>query len=151
MSSSPYPTHDGKIQSSRFTNKTKLAYLEVNIPLSLPQSTQDVPKLHFTNPIGYLRALFYVTSFPVILVGGMQYTIYECLATPLSILMIESNDLNYLSEELIHLPPGLRGVLAPYTTGELPETAKAHNLAQTKASTSQSKKPDYYLCSLFWQ
>lgn len=137
---------DGRIEPPRLMNKAVLPYLKANIPPSLRESSQDVPKLRFPNPFSCLRALFQKASFLVILVGGMQYTIYGCLATSLSTLMIDLYDLNYLTGGLVYLPSGLGGVLAAYTTGRVLDrdyrkTAKAHNLPESKASNDLADFP----------
>lgn len=76
-------------------------------------------RLRFPNPISSLAALFQKATFLVLVVGGIQYTVYGCLASSLSTQMIHVYHLNYLTGGLVYLPSGIGGILAAYSTGKL--------------------------------
>lgn len=137
---------DGRIEPSRTINKTILAFLRPKIPSSLRKVSKDVPKLRVPNLLSCLRTLLQKASFLVILVGGIQYTIYGCLATSLSTLMIKMYDLNSLTGGLVYLPSGLGGILAAYTTGRILDkdyrtTARVHGLPEDKSSNDLTQFP----------
>ena len=102
--------------------------------------------IRFPNPLTCLVTLRQRATFLVILIGGIQYTIYGCLAASFSTLMIQLYGLNYLTGGLIYLPCGVGGVLAAYTTGKLLDkdyvrTAKRYNLPIDKSSNDLSNFP----------
>lgn len=139
---------DGRIPPPRLMNKTVLPFLKPNIntPTFSRTLSKKIPKLHVPNPFSCLRKLFQKASFLVILVGGIQYTIYGCLATSLSTLMIDLYDLNYLTGGLVYLPSGLGGIIAAYATGRILNrdyrtTAKANGLPENKASNDLADFP----------
>ena len=103
-------------------------------------------KIQFPNPLTCLITLWQRASFLVILVGGIQYTVYGCLAASFSTLMIRLYSLNYLTGGLIYLPCGVGGVLAAYTTGKLLDrdyvrTAQRYNLPVDKSTNDLSNFP----------
>ena len=103
-------------------------------------------KIQFPNSLTCLITLWQRASFLVILVGGIQYTVYGCLAASFSTLMIRLYSLNYLTGGLIYLPCGVGGVLAAYTTGKLlnrdyVRTAKRYNLPVDKSTNDLSNFP----------
>ena len=103
-------------------------------------------KVRFPNPLTCLITLWQPGTFLVILVGGIQYTVYGCIAASLSTMMIRLYDLNYLTGGLIYLPCGVGGVLAAYTTGKLLDrdyirTAKRYNLPIDKSTNDLSNFP----------
>ena len=102
--------------------------------------------IRFPNPLNCLITLRQRASFLVILVGGIQYTVYGCLAASFSTLMIRLYGLNYLTGGLVYLPCGIGGVIAAYTTGKLLDrdyirTAKRYNLPVDKFTNDLSNFP----------
>lgn len=102
--------------------------------------------IRFPNPLNCLTTLLQRASFLVSLVGGIQYTVYGCLAASFSTLMIRLYDLNYLTGGLIYLPCGIGGVLAAYSTGKLLDrdyirTAKRYDLPVDKSTNNLSNFP----------
>ena len=102
--------------------------------------------IRFPNPLNCLITLRQRASFLVILVGGIQYTVYGCLAASFSTLMIRLYNLNYLTGGLVYLPCGIGGVIAAYTTGRLLDrdyirTAKRYNLPVDKTTNDLSNFP----------
>ena len=102
--------------------------------------------IRFPNPFTSLVTLQQRATVLVILIGGIQYTIYGCLAASFSTLMIQLYGLNYLTGGLIYLPCGVGGVLAAYTTGKILDrdyvrTAKRYNLLVDKSSNDLSNFP----------
>ena len=102
--------------------------------------------IRFPNPLNRLTTLLQRASFLVSLVGGIQYTVYGCLAASFSTLMIRLYDLNYLTGGLIYLPCGIGGVLAAYSTGKLLDrdyirTAKRYDLPVDKSTNNLSNFP----------
>ena len=71
------------------------------------------------NPFSCLIALVDRSNFIVILVGGLGYTVFGCLAASLSAQMMDLYALNYLTGGLLYLPSGVGGILAAYMTGRL--------------------------------
>lgn len=103
-------------------------------------------EVRFPNPLTCLITLWQPGTFLVILVGGIQYTVYGCIAASLSTMMIRLYDLNYLTGGLIYLPCGVGGVLAAYTTGKLLDrdyirTANRYNLPIDKSTNDLSNFP----------
>lgn len=132
------PSH--LINRSLFPNPKPSAYHRSDAELA-PKRT-----IRFPNPLNCLIILWQRASFLVILVGGIQYTVYGCLAASFSTLMIRLYSLNYLTGGLIYLPCGIGGVLAAYTTGKLLDrdyirTAKRYNLRVDKSTNDLSNFP----------
>ena len=71
------------------------------------------------NPFSCLIALFDRSNFIVLLVGGLGYTVFGCLAASLSAQMMDLYALNYLTGGLLYLPSGVGGIFAAYMTGRL--------------------------------
>ena len=93
----------------------------------------------FPNPMSCLSALLQKATFLVLVVGGLQYTLYGCLAASLSTQMIKLYQLNYFTGGLIYLPCGIGGMIAAYSTGKLLDHdyrmyARKHNLPENKSA-----------------
>ena len=86
-----------------------------------------------------LSALLQKATFLILVVGGLQYTMYGCLAASLSSQMIEIYHLDYFTGGLLYLPFGIGGIIAAYSTGKLLDHdyriyARKHNLPETKSA-----------------
>ena len=82
----------------------------------------------------------------MIVVSGLQYTIYGCLAASLSTQMIAIYSLSYLTAGLVYLPPGIGGVVAAYSTGKLLDyeyriIARKHGLPVSKSDNDITTFP----------
>lgn len=138
--------NDGSIRPRRLINRPLFPNLKPSV--SRRRDAEVAPKsaIQFPNPLNCLITLWQRASFLVILVGGIQYTVYGCLAASFSTLMIRLYSLNYLTGGLIYLPCGIGGVIAAYTTGKLLDrdyirTAKRYNLPVNKSSNDLSNFP----------
>lgn len=107
-----------------------------------------VPKqaIRFPNSLTCLVTLLQKAFFLVILVGSLQYTVYDCLATSFFTLMIDFCFLNYLTGDLVYLPCEIGGIIAVYTTGRILDrdyirTAKRYNLLINKFSNDIFRFP----------
>lgn len=103
-------------------------------------------EIRFPNPLTCLITLWQPGTFLVIVVGGILYTVYGCIAASLSTTMIRLYALNYLTGVLIYIPCGVGGVLAAYTTGKLLDrdyirTAKRYELPIDKSTNDLSNFP----------
>ena len=76
-------------------------------------------KGRFPNLLTCLAVLWQRASCIVIVVGGIQYTIFSCLGASLSAQVIELYSLNYLTGGLVYLASGCGGLIAAYGTGRL--------------------------------
>ncbi len=138
--------NDGSIRPPRLINRPPFPNLKSSA--SRRSDVEVAPKraIRFPNPLTCLITLWQRASFLVILVGGIQYTVYGCLAASFSTLMIRMYSLNYLTGGLIYLPCGIGGVLAAYTTGKLLDrdyirTAKRYNLSVDMSTNDLSNFP----------
>jgi multidrug resistance protein len=98
------------------------------------------------SPINSLTTLLDRANFIVILVGGITYTIYGCLAASLSAQVIHIYSLNYLIAGLTYLPAGIGGMFAAYFTGKLLDyeyriTAERQGIPSNPRSTSLANFP----------
>lgn len=137
---------DGSIPPPRLINKPFLPYLRPSVSRRTDAEVAPKRVIRFPNPLTCLIALWQRASFLVILVGGIQYTVYGCLAASFSTLMIRLYSLNYLTGGLIYLPCGVGGVLAAYTTGKLLDrdyirTANRYNLPVDMSTNDLSNFP----------
>ena len=138
--------NDGSLRPPRLINR--LLFPNLTPFSSRGSDAEPAPRraIRFPNPLNCLTTLRQRASFLVILVGGIQYTVYGCLAASFSTLMIRLYDLNYLTGGLIYLPCGIGGVLAAYTTGKLLDrdyirTAKRYNMPVDKSTNDLSNFP----------
>ncbi|KAH0844848.1 Quinidine resistance protein 1 [Fonsecaea pedrosoi] len=92
---------------------------EVHDAASPRRQQRRRPRINMPNPLHCLKLLLDRASFLVILIGGMQYTVYGCIATSLSTLVIRTHGLNYLKGGLTYLPLGVGGILAALLTGRV--------------------------------
>ncbi|KAI4207537.1 MAG: hypothetical protein LQ346_000469 [Caloplaca aetnensis] len=88
---------------------------------------------YWPNPLACLPVVLDPGSALVMVVGGIFYTVFSCLAASLSTLCIDLYDLNYLQAGLVYLPAGAGGILAAYMTGRLldrdyKKTAQEHGV-----------------------
>ncbi|KAI9848523.1 MAG: hypothetical protein M1837_007192 [Sclerophora amabilis] len=137
---------DGSVFPRRWINRS--LYPLVSRGKSYARQTDLSPKrpLHFPNPFSCLSTLLQRSTFIVLVVGGLKYTIFSCLATSLSSQMIKIYSLNYLTAGLVYLPSGVGGILAAYLTGRLLDhdyrtTARRHELPVSKSSDDLSGFP----------
>lgn len=98
------------------------------------------------NPFSCLVALFNRLNFIIILVGGLQYTIFGCLAASLSTQVIRIYSLKYLAAGLVYLPSGAGGVVAAHTMGKLLDRdyrtiAQKYGLSVSKSTNSMAHFP----------
>ncbi|KAI4162436.1 MAG: hypothetical protein LQ342_004002 [Letrouitia transgressa] len=85
-------------------------------------------------------------NFIVIVAGGLQYTVFGCLAASLSAQMIVLYSLDYLAAGLVYLPSGISGILAAYLTGKLLDyeyrrTAQKYGLTVSKSTNEITDFP----------
>lgn len=109
---------DGNLPPSRLMNKSLYSLL-VARRSSRTTSPLAKSKLHMPNPLTCLTALLQRNTLIVLIVGGLQYTIYGCLAASLSAQMIRIYSLNYLEGGLLYIPSGVGGISAALSTGKL--------------------------------
>ncbi|CAF9907940.1 MAG: hypothetical protein HETSPECPRED_007942 [Heterodermia speciosa] len=79
----------------------------------------EKPPFHLPNPFSSLITLLQRCTFIVILVGSLQSSLFNSIATSLSSQMIHIYSLTYLTAGLSYLPSGLGGAIAAYFTGKL--------------------------------
>ncbi|KAL8832479.1 MAG: hypothetical protein Q9191_000249 [Dirinaria sp. TL-2023a] len=137
---------NGSILPPRLISRPLFSHLKSSTSRRSDATVAPRGTVRFPNPLTCLAALWQRTSFLVILVGGIQYTIYGCLAASFSTLMIRLYSLNYLTGGLVYLPCGIGGIVAAYTTGKLLDrdyirTAKRYNLPVDKSTNDISKFP----------
>lgn len=109
-------------------------------------SEQTPPPFSLPNPLSCLSALFINSNFIVLVVGGLQYTIFGCLAASLSTQIIHLYSLNYLTAGLLYLPSGIGGMVAAYLNGRLFNyhyrvTARKYGLPVSKTSDNLARFP----------
>ncbi|KAL8810829.1 MAG: hypothetical protein Q9223_002062 [Gallowayella weberi] len=88
---------------------------------------------YWPNPLACLSIILNKQSALTMLVGGIFYTVFGCLAASLSTICIKLYNLNYLQAGLVYLPAGVGGILAAYSTGKLLDrdyrkTAEKYNI-----------------------
>ena len=137
---------DGSIRPPRLISRPPFPALKCSASRGIDAKVAPKQAIRFPNPLSCLVTLLQRASFLVILVGSLQYTVYGCLATSFSTLMIDLYSLNYLTGGLVYLPCGVGGVIAAYTTGKLLDrdyvrTAKRYNLPINKSSNDLSSFP----------
>lgn len=79
---------------------------------------QCLPPYSLPNPFSCLNALFDRSNFIILVVGGLQYTVFGCLGASLSSQMIRLYSLNYLTAGLLYFPSGFGGILAAFLNGK---------------------------------
>ena len=107
---------------------------------------QEKARISIPNPLSCLVALANRSNLIVIIVGGLQYMVFGCLAASLSAQMITTYSLNYLTAGLVYLPSGVGGISAAYLTGKLLDyeyrhIAQKHGLPVSKSSNEISDFP----------
>ena len=138
--------NDGSVRPPSWINRPLFPILSSAASRHSDAAVAKKRSIRFPNPLTCLITLRQKATFLVILIGGIQYTIYGCLAASFSTLMIQLYGLNYLTGGLIYIPCGVGGVLAAYTTGKLLDrdyvrTAKRYNLPVDKSSNDLSNFP----------
>ncbi|KAL8787815.1 MAG: hypothetical protein Q9213_002002 [Squamulea squamosa] len=104
--------------SPQALNKTIGGYLRSRrVPVITPEPSAT-RKARWPNPLAGLSIVLDKKSALTMLVGGIFYTVYSCLAASLSTICIDLYDLNYLEAGLVYLPAGIGGILAAYSTGK---------------------------------
>ena len=134
---------DGSIRPPTFLNILVFSMLRSSASCGDDAEVARKQDIRFPNTLNCLITLWQRASFLVILCGGIQYTVYGCLAASLSTLMIRLYSLNYLTGGLIYLPCSVGGVISAYTTGRLLDrdyirTAKRYRLPVNKSSNDLS-------------
>ena len=109
---------DGSVVPAGWTGRS-IYSLVANRAQPVARTTESSRTFAFPNPLSCLIALFNKSNFLILLVGGLQYTLFGCLAASLSAQMIDLYDLNYLEGGLLYLPSGFGGIIASYLTGRL--------------------------------
>lgn len=105
--------------SPRGLNKTMGDYLQSRrIPVTTPGKTTPRNSFYWPNPLASLAIVLDKKSALTMMIGGIFYTVFSCLAASLSTICIDRYDLNYLEAGLIYLPAGIGGILAAYSTGK---------------------------------
>lgn len=131
---------DGSIPAARLINRSLSATLFPQRSTSHRPPKPPLP-IVFPNPLSCLKTLFQKATFIVLAVGGLQYTIFGCLAASLSTQMIHLYSLNYLTAGLVYLPSGIGGVLSAYCSGKLIDhdygvIARQHGFSSSRSSDS---------------
>ena len=128
---------DGSIPAARLINRSLFAIV---FPQRLTSSRPANPPLPFIfpNPLSCLESLFQKATIIVLAVGGLQYTIFGCLAASLSSQMIHIYSLNYLTAGLMYLSSGIGGILSAYCSGRLIDhdysvIARQHNFPTSRS------------------
>ncbi|KAL9025905.1 MAG: hypothetical protein Q9196_005346 [Gyalolechia fulgens] len=96
-------------------NRTMIDFSQTD--LSSPTQVKKGRSVYWPNPLACLPVVLDRNSALVMLVGGLFYTVFSCLAASLSTICIELYELNYLDAGLVYLPAGVGGILAAYSTG----------------------------------
>ncbi|KAL9005297.1 MAG: hypothetical protein Q9188_001923 [Gyalolechia gomerana] len=107
---------DGSVKA-RGLNRTIINFLQTG--LSPPTHVKKRRSVYWPNPLACLPVVLDRNSALVMLVGGIFYTVFSCLAASLSTICIKLYNLNYLDAGLVYLPAGVGGILAAYSTGKL--------------------------------
>ena len=133
---------DGSILPARLISRSIYSIVIFRKPVT----KQTPPPFSWPNPLSCLSTLFKKSNFIVLMVGGLQYTIFGCLAASLSTQMIHLYSLNYLTAGLLYLPSGIGGILAAYLTGRLLNhdygiTARKFGLPVSKTSDNLARFP----------
>lgn len=107
---------------------------------------QEKARISIPNPLSCLVVLANRPNFIVIVAGGLQYTVFGCLAASLSAQMIVLYSLDYLAAGLVYLPSGISGILAAYLTGKLLDyeyrrTAQKYGLTVSKSTNEITDFP----------
>ena len=107
---------------------------------------QVPPPFSLPNPLIFLSALFNKSNFIVLVVGGLQYIIFGCLAASPSTQAIHLYSLNYLTAGLLYLPSGIGGIITAYLDGRLLNydyrvTARNYRLPVSRTSDSLARFP----------
>ena len=133
---------DGSILPARLMSRSVYSIFTSRKPV-----TEQAPApFSLPNPLSCLSALFNKSNFIILMVGGLQYTIFGCLAASLSTQMIHLSSLNYLTAGLLYLPSGIGGILAAYLNGKLLDhdyrvTARKYRLPVSKTSDNLTRFP----------
>ncbi|KAJ4302698.1 hypothetical protein N0V90_001588 [Kalmusia sp. IMI 367209] len=131
------------IQAVNFT-VTSYQIVSGIAPTIFANLADEAVSVKLINPFKGLKTLKEKANFIIILVGGITYTVFGCLATSLSSKAIQIYSLNYLTAGLAYLPSGLGGMLAALLTGKLLDyeyRLTAHKLNISAASTSVTDFP----------
>lgn len=129
---------DGSMPAARLINRSLFAILVPHQSTSGRPANPPLPFV-FPNPLRCLDTLFQKDTIIVLAVGGLQYTIFGCLAASLSTQMIHLYSLNYLTAGLMYLPSGIGGILSAYCSGKLIDhdyrlTARQHGFPTSRSS-----------------
>ena len=133
---------DGSVLPARLISRSIYSLITSRKPLT----EQTPPPFSLPNPLSCLSTLFNKSNFVVLVVGGLQYTIFGCLAASLSTQMIHLYSLNYLTAGLLYLPSGIGGIVAAYLNGRLLNydyrvTACKYRLPVSKTSDNLARFP----------
>ena len=133
---------DGSILPARLMSRSVYSLVISRKPVT----EESPPSFSFPNPLSCLITLFNKSNFIVLMVGGLQYTIFGCLAASLSTQMIHLYSLNYLTAGLLYIPSGIGGIIAAYLNGRLLNydyrmTARKYRLPVSKTSDNLARFP----------
>ncbi|KAL8850035.1 MAG: hypothetical protein Q9221_004961 [Calogaya cf. arnoldii] len=106
--------------SPRGLNQTMRDYLRSRrISVTTPGPKAPRKSLYWPKPLAGLSIVMDKKSALTMVIGGIFYTVFSCLAASLSTTCIDLYGLNYLEAGLIYLPAGVGGIVAAYSTGRL--------------------------------
>ncbi|MCJ1456603.1 hypothetical protein MMC28_006965 [Mycoblastus sanguinarius] len=94
-------------------------------------------KWRIPNPLKSLTILIRKDNIIIITACGILYGIYTCINTSISILFIDTYQLNQWQAGLIYLPFGIGGTVSTFFSGPLLD--KAYRNARTKRGLSTDK------------
>ena len=136
---------DGSVTPARLINRSVYGLFSCQ-QNSDQRPVASLTPLSFPNPLSCLKTLFQKGTFIVLVVGGIQYTMFGCLAASLSTQTIRLYSLSYLTAGLVYLPSGIGGIMAAYLTGKLIDrdfriVARCHGFSASKSSQSPQNFP----------
>ena len=136
---------NGSLQPVHWVNRSAYSVVIHRGNRNLP-ANQVRARMTLPNPFSCLVALANRSNLIVVVIGGIQYMIFGCLAASLSTQMIAIYNLNYLTAGLVYLPSGLGGIFAAYLTGKLlnyeyRRTAQKNGLPVSKSSNQIANFP----------
>jgi len=136
---------DGSIRPAHLMSRSPYSFLSPRWSHPTPKD-QAAAVISLPNPFSCLVALFDRSNLIIVVVGGLQYTIFGCLAASLSTQMIQIYSLDYLTAGLVYLPSGAGGLLASYFMGRLLDhdykaTAQKYGLPVSKSTNDITNFP----------
>lgn len=141
-------TGNGTQRPPRIINKPVLTTLRPAASLSSDAPQGTLVPIRLPNPLSCLVAMFSKGTFLLLVVGGITYTVFSCLAASLSSEMIRLYNLDYLTGGLVYLPSGAGGILAAYTAGRILDrdyhiVARQQNMPSDRKSINANDLIEY--------